>query len=158
MGTCSCSPSVAATARKKFPSKARAIPTEQIMMLLPGGFKRAAMPVEINQRGAGQRSGLDSHPKQPEVLAYSHDRHHSQEKQETAGEGALSGIGEKRPFLKILPSAPVFSLKVAQGVNCHHEKERTRDAQKKQAGSIEKHPAIQKGGRPFTQARAVKTE
>ena len=32
MGTFSCSPSVAATARKKFPSKARAMPTEQIMM------------------------------------------------------------------------------------------------------------------------------
>ena len=106
------------------------------------------MPVEVNQRGAGQRGGLDGHPEQPEVLAHGHQRHHSQEKQQAAGEGGLSGVGEKEALLEVLPPSPVFSPKVAQGVNRYHQKERTRDAQKKQAERIETQPAIQNGGRP----------
>ncbi len=88
------------------------------------------MPVEVNQRGAGQRGGLDGHPEQPEVLAYGHQRHHSQEKQQAASKGALSGVGEQGALLEVLPPAPIFSPKVAQGVNRDHQKERTRDAQK----------------------------
>ena len=105
------------------------------------------MPVEVNQRGAGQRGGLDAHPEQPEVLAYGHQRHRSQEEEQAAREGALSGVGEQGALLEVLPPAPVFSPKVAQGVNCHHQKEGAGDAQKKQAEGIESQPAIQNGGR-----------
>ena len=104
------------------------------------------MPVEVDQRGAGQRRGLDGHPEQPEVLAHGHQRHRRQEEEQAAGEGALSGVGEQGALLEVLPPAPVFPPQVAQGVNCYHQKEGTRDAQEKQAEGIESQPAIQNGG------------
>ena len=94
------------------------------------GLEGATMPVKIDKRGAGQRGRLDRHPEQPEVLAFGHQRHHAQEKQQAASEGGLSGVREKEALLEILSPSPVFSPKVAQGVNRDHQKERTRDAQK----------------------------
>ena len=148
MGTFSCYPYRCGYGQEKIPQQGQSDADRADHDVLPRGLEGAAMPVEVNQRGACQRGGLDGHPEHPEVLAYGHQRHHSQENQQAAGEGALSGVGEQGALLEVLPPAPVFSAKVAQGVNRDHQKERTGNAQKKQAERIEKQPAIQNAGRP----------
>ena len=86
----------AAYPRKNEPRRASAIPTEPTIRYFHVASRDASISIEIEQRTAGQRGGLQGDPHEAEMVGPHDEGHHSQEEHQTRAEDAVWPLGPLR--------------------------------------------------------------
>ena len=100
------------------------------------------MPMEIDQRRAGQRRGFDADPQQAEMLADRDQRHRRQEQQQAAGKDRLGLVGKEQVLLEVDVRDVVFLAEIAQAIDRGGQKQHAGDREKQQAQAVQLQPAV----------------
>ena len=117
--------------------------------ILPGCLERAMMAVEVDQRRARQRGGLDADPQQAEVLAHRHERHRRQKQQQAAREDGLRLIAEKTMFFGVEMPRMALAAEIADAVERDGKEQDADDAQEDKSDLVEREPPTpRRTGRP----------
>src|ERR1051326_9049898 len=90
---------------EEVPEESEGDPHRADQEILPGGFERAVMPVEVDERRARERRRLDADPEESERLAHGHQRHRREEEEQAGRERRLGRVVEQESLLEVLPAA-----------------------------------------------------
>ena len=107
------------------------------------------MAVEVDQRRAGQRRGLDADPEQAEMLAHCHQRHRRQEQQQTAREDGLRLVAEKLMFFAVEMPRMALPAEIADTVDCRGQEQDAHDTQEEKSDLVQCEPPAPRRLGPF---------
>ena len=116
--------------------------------IFPRGFQRLLMPVEVDERRAGQSGAFYAHPERAQMPGGGDQRHGRQEEAEAGREAPFRRVGEGVTVLK----ARAFALEglitqIAHAVPAGRAEQRAGQRQKEHAHGIRFQQAEKGGGR-----------